>query len=237
MTGPLTQFAGDDGREVNQKLASLDAGDRVDWALARLPGPQVLTSSFGVQSAVMLHLLTRRQPDLPVILVDTGYLFPETYDFVDELTERLDLNLHIVRPVLSPAWLEQRYGRLWEQGAEALARYNRLAKVEPMQRKLNELGVQTWFSGLRRSQSQSRQDTAFAEFHHGRWKVHPLADWSDADVAAYLRRHDLPYHPLREQGYVSIGDTHTTQPLRAGMAAEDTRFFGIKRECGLHTEV
>src|SRR5699024_2951527 len=108
MTGPLTQFAGDDGREVNQKLANLDAGDRVDWALARLPGPQVLSSSFGVQSAVMLHLLTVRRPDIPVILVDTGYLFPETYDFIDELTKRLELNLHIVRPVLSPAWLEQR---------------------------------------------------------------------------------------------------------------------------------
>lgn len=237
MTASLIQFVGHDGQEINRTLANLDAGDRVGWALTRLPGPQVLSSSFGVQSAVMLHLLTVRQPDIPVVLVDTGYLFPETYDFIDALTERLDLNLHIVRPLLSPAWLERRYGRLWEQGAEALARYNRLAKVEPMQRKLNELGVQTWFSGLRRSQSRSRENTPFADFHNGRWKVHPLADWSDDDVAAYLRRHDLPYHPLRDQGYVSIGDTHTTRPLQAGMAAEDTRFFGIKRECGLHTEV
>src|SRR5690625_2666202 len=164
MTGPLTQFAGDDGRDVNQRLASLDASDRVDWALARLPGPQVLSSSFGVQSAVMLHLVTTRRPDIPVILIDTGYLFPETYAFIDALTERLDLNLHIVHPVLSPAWLEQRYGKLWEQGAEALARYNRMAKVEPMQRKLNDLGAQTWFSGLRRDQSASRGNTRFAEF-------------------------------------------------------------------------
>lgn len=222
---------------INATLAALDADERVHWALDNLPGPHVLSSSFGAQAAVMLHLLTRRQPDIPVIVIDTGYLFAETYRFIDELRERLDLNLHIARPACSPAWLEARHGKLWEQGADGLERYNQLAKVEPMQRKLAELDAATWFAGLRRDQSASRTHTPFVEQRHGRWKVHPIADWSDRDIGLYLKRHDLPYHPLWDQGYVSIGDTHTTRRWHPGMREEETRFFGLKRECGLHLDV
>ncbi|HEY8682554.1 MAG TPA: phosphoadenylyl-sulfate reductase, partial [Rhodanobacter sp.] len=112
--------------------------------------------------------------------------------------------------------------------------YNSIRKVEPMQRALDELGAGGWFAGLRRSQARSRADIAFVEHRNGRWKFHPLADWNDRDVGLYLQRHGLPYHPLWEQGYVSIGDTHTSQRWQPGMDAEDTRFFGLKRECGLH---
>ena len=89
-------------------------------------------------------------------------------------------------------------------------------------------------AGLRRSQAKSRQEIPFVEWQRGHWKFHPIADWSDRDVGMYLQRHGLPYHPLWEQGYVSIGDTHTTRRWEPGMDAEDTRFFGLKRECGLH---
>lgn len=219
---------------LNAWLAGQTAEQRVAWALQHTPGNHALSSSFGAQAAVALHLLTRQQPDIPVILVDTGYLFPETYQFVDTLAERLELNLKVYRPAIGRAWAEARYGRLWEQGVDGLDRYNRIRKVEPMQRALTELGVQSWFAGLRRSQSRSRQDIAFVEWSHDRWKFHPIADWSDRDVGMYLQRHDLPYHPLWEQGYVSIGDTHTTRRWEPGMEAEDTRFFGLKRECGLH---
>lgn len=233
----MSQAAIDNRQNPDYVLASLTAQQRVAWTLDNLPGPHVLSSSFGAQSAVMLHLVTRQQPDIPVILVDTGYLFPETYSFIDELTERLGLNLQIVRPTLSPTWLEQRHGKLWEQGIDGLDRYNRLVKVEPMQRKLGDMGARTWFSGLRRSQSGSRQATAYATQRNGRWKIHPLADWSDRDIGRYLDAHGLPYHPLWNQGYVSIGDRHTTTRLEPGMRPEETRFFGLKRECGLHTDV
>ncbi|HET8553899.1 MAG TPA: phosphoadenylyl-sulfate reductase [Rhodanobacteraceae bacterium] len=223
--------------DINATLAVLDADERVRWALDNLPGPHVLSSSFGAQASVMLHLVTRQQPDIPVIVIDTGYLFAETYRFIDELRERLDLNLHIASPTLSPAWLEARYGKLWEQGADGLERYNQLVKIEPMRRKLAELGAATWFAGLRRDQSASRMHTPFAEQRHGRWKVHPIADWSDRDIGLYLKQHELPYHPLWDQGYVSIGDTHTTRRWHPGMREEDTRFFGLKRECGLHLDV
>ena len=235
---PLT--AAEDPRALdalNRWLATLPVPARIEWALANCAGEHVLSTSFGAQSAAMLHLVTRVRPDIPVVLVDTGYLFPETYRFADRLTERLALNLKVYRPRVSPAWMEARDGRLWEQGSEGLERYNRLRKVEPMQRALDELGARSWFSGLRRNQSRSRAATPLVELRGGRWKLHPIADWSDREVGRYLAAHDLPYHPLWEQGYVSIGDMHTTAPLADGMHAEDTRFFGLRRECGIHVEV
>ncbi|MEW5836795.1 MAG: phosphoadenylyl-sulfate reductase [Pseudomonadota bacterium] len=218
-------------------LGRLDAVERVRWALRNVPGPLVLSSSFGAQSALMLHMLTREQPDIPVVLIDTGYLFAETYRFVDQLVDRLELNLKVYRPVMSPAWMEARHGKLWEQGEEGIRRYNELRKVEPMQRALDELGATGWFSGLRRVQSRSREQMPFVQRRNGRWKFHPVADWRDREVGQYLSQHDLPYHPLWDKGYVSIGDMHTTRPWEPGMAAEETRFFGLHRECGLHEAV
>ena len=219
---------------LNRWLGNLPAQERVRWALDSLAGPHALSTSFGVQSAVSLHLMTQAKPDIPVILVDTGYLFAETYRYADALSERLRLNLQIYRPTVSRAWMEARHGRLWEQGVEGLDDYNQLRKVEPMQRALHELGVRCWFAGLRRNQASTRAGIEFLELRDGRWKLHPIADWDDYDVGAYMLQHDLPEHPLVEQGYVSVGDVHTTRPLQPGMDAAETRFFGLRRECGLH---
>ena len=220
--------------ELNTWLEARSAQERVAWALASLPGEHVLSSSFGAQSAALLHLVTQQKSDIPVVLIDTGYLFPETYRFVDELTERFALNLKVYRPQIGIAWMEARLGRLWEKGLDGIERYNHLRKVEPMRRALKELDARTWIAGLRRAQSESRRNIRVLELREGRWKIHPLADWNDRHVWDYAQAHGLPYHPLWEQGYVSIGDVHTTRALRDGMRAEDTRFFGLKRECGLH---
>lgn len=219
---------------VNPCMENMQAAERVQWALDFLPDQPVLTSSFGAQSALMLHLVNHLRPDIPVVVIDTGYLFPETYSFIDSLTERLELNLKVFRPRLSPAWQERRYGRLWEKGAEGIRRYNRFNKVEPMQEALELLSVGTWFSGLRRVQSKSRAETPILQRHGRAVKVHPIADWTDRDVHRYLKEHGLPYHPLWDQGYVSIGDTHTTRPLTADMTEEETRFHGLLRECGIN---
>ena len=207
---------------------------RVAWALENLPGEHIVSSSFGAQAAVMLHLLTRQRPDMPVVFIDTGYLFPETYRFVDELTDRLALNLKVYRPAMSAAWQEARFGERWSQSSESLAAYNRDNKIEPMERALTELNVGTWFAGLRRQQSESRAATSFVEFSGTRRKVHPIADWTDRDVHRYLQENRLPYHPLHKKGYVSIGDVHTTRSLFDVSSLDETRFFGAKRECGLH---
>lgn len=221
-------------RELNRWLAVRSAEERIAWALENTAGSHALSSSFGAQAAASLHLVSRQKPDIPVILIDTGYLFPETYRFVDAMTERLRLNLKVYRPQIGAAWMEARMGRLWENGVDGIERYNGLRKVEPMRRALDELGVRTWIAGLRRDQARTRAGIDFLELREGRWKLHPIADWTDRDVWNHLQRHGLPYHPLWDRGYVSIGDVHTTRPLQAGMDIEDTRFFGLKRECGLH---
>ena len=223
--------------ELNTLLEGQTAEQRVQWALQNGAPGFALSSSFGAQAAVMLHLVTQQKPDIPVILIDTGYLFPETYRFADELTERLKLNLQVFRPLVSRAWMEARHGRLWEQGLVGIEQYNSLRKVEPMKRALKELGVGTWFTGLRRTQSTSRANAPVLQQREARWKVNPIVDWTDRDVWQYMKQHDLPYHPLWEQGYVSIGDFHTTRRWEPGMREEDTRFNGLKRECGIHVEV
>lgn len=222
--------------EINAKLEAMSAPQRIRWALDNLPQQFALASSFGIQSAVMLHMVTRIKPDIPVILTDTGYLFPETYQFVDQLTERLKLNLHVYRAELSPNWQEARFGKLWEQGLDGIKQYNRINKVEPMRRALDELGVSAWFSGLRREQSQSRATLPVLAVQNGLFKFLPLIDWSDSDIEQYLAEHQLPYHPLKDEGYLSVGDTHTSQKWQPGMKEEETRFFGLKRECGLHED-
>lgn len=192
----------------NKHFAGLSAQDRVGWALEHLPGQYVLTSSFGIQAAVLLHLVTRYRPNIPVVFIDTGYLFPETYQFVDTLLNRLQLNVKTYSNPQSPAWQESRHGQRWQQGLAGIESYNRDNKVEPMERALRELEVGSWFAGLRRSQSSSRANVPFLSAHRGpqsvagseRWKIHPIADWTDRDVFRYLKQNDLPYHPLWEQG-------------------------------------
>jgi phosphoadenosine phosphosulfate reductase len=222
---------------VNASLASASAEDRIAWAASAFGDSLVLSSSFGAQAAVMLSLATRVVPGIPVVLIDTGYLFPETYRFADELARKLNLNLKVYRAELTPAWIEARHGKLWEQGLDGLKRYNQLVKVEPMQRALRDLGARAWLAGLRRAQAETRGQLDIVGTQDGRTKIHPIVDWTDRDVHRYLTAHGLTYHPLWDQGYISIGDTHTTRPLTADLTPEQTRFFGLKRECGLHEEV
>ena len=220
--------------DINETLETMTAQERVAWALENLPDTHIVSSSFGAQSAVMLHMLTQAQPDIPVVLTDTGYLFPETYKFIDELVHKLNLNLHVYRADISSAWQEARFGRLWEKGIDGIEQYNKLNKVEPMQRALSELKAGTWFAGLRRSQSDTRGKLPVLQRVGKQFKLYPIIDWSNKDLHYYLKENNLEYHPLWEQGYVSIGDWHTTQSLQEGMSEQDTRFFGLKRECGLH---
>lgn len=217
----------------NETLASLDAVQRVDWARSQFEQGLVMTSSFGAQSAVMLHLVTQQIPQIPVILIDTGYLFPETYRFAMEMRDRLDLNLKVYRPQMTAGWLEAIHGKLWTD-ADGLKEYHRIVKVEPMQRALRELNVTAWLAGLRAQQNDHRGNLRIVERQDAFIKVHPIIDWTTKDVHEYLKANDLPYHPLYEQGYKSIGDIHSTLPITAGMSEREGRFGGMAEECGLH---
>jgi len=217
-----------------EQLEQASAADRVRWAEAKFGRGLVLTTSFGIQSAVMLHLVTQVIPDIPVVFIDTGYLFPETYRFAHDLTKRLKLNLKKYRADMSAAEQEALFGRLWEQGPNALSRYNFMNKVEPMERAVRELGATAWLAGLRREQASTRKNLHVVQGQNRTTKIHPIIDWTNRDVHRYLKQYDLPYHPLWEEGYPSVGDWHSTRKLEAGMTEEETRFGGVKRECGLH---
>jgi phosphoadenosine phosphosulfate reductase len=223
-----------DIEQVNRELAPLGAEARVARILDIFGDRIFLSTSFGIQSAVLLHLCTQMRADLPVVWVDTGYLFPETYRFASQLTGRLGLNLKIYTPKLTAAYQEALYGRRWEEGKEGIEAYNLINKVEPMNRAVMDLEAIAWIAGLRRQQSATREGLDILVRQNKVIKVHPIIDWTSKDVYAYLTKHDLPYHPLWNEGYVSVGDWHSTTRLAEAGSEESTRFGGIKRECGLH---
>lgn len=216
--------------DLSSSLASLKAADRLRF-LHQTYGPRlVATTSFGLQAAVMIHLIHHHSPEMPVVFIDTGYLFPETYHYMNELMEKWPVNLRTYNPRLTAARQEALYGKLWETDLE---KYSTINKVEPMNRALTELGADVWISGLRRSQSSTRADRPFAEQQKKTLKVYPILDWADAQVDFYMRSNQIPPHPLAHF-YVTMGDWHSTAPAEQGVEAESTRYGGKKYECGLH---
>lgn len=218
---------------ANSLLDGKSAPEIVRWAGETFGDGLAMTSSFGAQSAVMLHLVTRVVPDLPVILVDTGYLFPETYKLIQDFTERFNLNLKVYTARVTPARYEALHGKTWEY-AEGLSHYHDVFKVEPLQRALEELNVTAWLAGLRADQTDHRASLRTVEQQNGLYKIHPILSWSRKDIGQYMSEHELPYHPLVEKGYASIGDTHSSRPIAEGEDERAGRFGGFAQECGIH---
>lgn len=221
---------------LNAAIAPMRAGERIRLLHQQLGHRLVATTSFGIQAAVMLHLIHEHAPTIPVVFIDTGFLFPETYQYAEQLMKQLpNLDLRVYQPTHSAARIQALWGELWNQGKEGADRYALLTKIEPMNRALRELGADVWLSGLRRAQSKTRQDRPFVEQQKKTLKAYPILDWADVQVELYYREHQLPQHPLAAQGYVTMGDWHSTRPATDG-DAESTRFDGQKYECGLHLD-
>ena len=223
--------------DIDFQLHQTDPVNLIEWSAKTFGDGLVMSTSFGIDSAVMLHMVTRIKPNVPVIWIDTGYLPPETYAFAEQLTTQLNLNLKVYQPLLSPARMEAIYGKLWEQqDLEALNLYDRLRKVEPMQRALQELKATAWLAGLRSHQTEHRRTLSRIERQQAQYKILPLLNWQARDVYQYLTEYLLPYHPLFEQGYVTVGDWHSSRSFNSEQdsSARDTRFHGLKQECGLH---
>ena len=227
---------GFDLQVTNQLLSDADPKNVVEWSATTFGDGLVMSTSFGIQAAVMLHLVTQIVPRVPVIWVDTGYLPAETYRFAEELSKRLYLNLKIYQSPLTPGRMEALHGKLWDRkDVESLNRYDHIRKVEPMQRALIELNATAWLAGLRRAQTSHRESLERIEQQGNYYKVHPILHWNSRDIYQYLIDHNLPYHPYFDKGYVSVGDWHSSRPMMAGDKSErDSRFHGLKQECGLH---
>ncbi|XLQ11224.1 MAG: phosphoadenosine phosphosulfate reductase [cyanobacterium endosymbiont of Epithemia adnata isolate EadnSB Bon19] len=225
-----------DLQTTNQLLSNKSAQNVVEWSANTFGDGLVMSTSFGIQAAVMLHLVTQVIPHILVIWVDTGYLPAETYRFAEELSRQLNLNLKIYQSPLTPGRMEALYGKLWDKkDLESLDLYDHIRKVEPMQRALLELNATAWLAGLRRTQTSHRESLKRVEQQGNYYKVHPILHWDSRDIYQYLTVHNLPYHPYFNQGYVSVGDWHSSRPMIAGDESErDGRFHGLKQECGLH---
>ena len=218
----------------SSSLERLSTEERFAFLHQRYGNQLVASTSFGIQSSIMLHLISNHAPQTPVIFVDTGYLFPETYQYAETLTNLLGINLKVYTPQYTAARIKALWGDVWEQGAEEEQRYAQITKLDPMNQALDELNAHTWISGIRRSQSRSRINKPFIEQKNTIQKAYPILDWTDQQIKDYQDRFNLPVHPLQEKGYVTSGDVHSTKSLLDVASAEETRFNGGKYECGLH---
>lgn len=217
------------------EIEELPAEAIIEHALAESDGAACITCSFQAGGMVVLDLLRKHVPNIPVLFVDTGYHFPETYAFRDRIAELWRLNLVNVTPKQSVAEQESKFGILNRTDPD---RCCRLRKVEPLHAGLEPFD--TWFTGLRREQSASRKDVRTIEDHRlpsGKvlLKVNPIAAWTEKQLWIYTLENRIEYLPLYNEGYTSIGcQPCTTIPL-PGAGARSGRWGGRKIECGIHT--
>lgn len=208
--------------EVSAGFETAPAGAVLRWAVQRFGSSLVHACSF--QDAVLLDLATAADPAIEVVFLDTGYHFPETLAYVEQLRARYDLNLRVVRPGPGAAGTPC--------GAAGCCQ---VRKVQPLARALRGKGA--WLSGVKRDDAPTRAGTPIVAWDAGRGlvKVNPLATWTEDDVRSYQQDHDLPRHPLVARGYLSIGCAPTTSPVAAGEDPRAGRWAGSARtECGLH---
>jgi phosphoadenosine phosphosulfate reductase len=217
---------------LSARYKDADAQTLLRLALTLYKGRIALVSSFGAESAVLLHMVAEIDPTTPVIFLDTGRLFAQTMLYRNELARRL--GLADVRTAKPHAW------RLQAEDPDRLLSYKDpdlccwIRKVEPLDEALSPFSA--WITGRKRHQAATRKALQPFEADAGRIKVNPLANWSSTDVADYLARHDLPPHPLVADGYPSIGCVPCTSRVLPGEDARAGRWRGkSKVECGIHT--
>mmetsp|Transcript_93325 Transcript_93325/g.216981 ORF Transcript_93325/g.216981 Transcript_93325/m.216981 type:complete len:467 (+) Transcript_93325:116-1516(+) len=226
--------------EINELLKDKPVDEVLQWVSTAMPAQVVQFTSFGPSGLVILDHLSSLDllAKQPTVMVDTLHLFPETYALIKNLSEKYpSLDLRVYYPHGFHAGekdaFNAKYGaKLWSQD---YSRYAYLSKVEPTERALDDLKVQAWITGRRRSQGGERESLEVIEWDKGRLKVNPLANWTLGQVWEYIRSHNVPYNPLHDRGYTSVGDVMTTRAVSKGESERAGRFDGVNRtECGMH---
>lgn len=226
---------------LNEMFERQSPTDIVKWSVAQFGPDLLMTSSFGAESALLIHMAVRQMPDIRIVMVDTGYLFPETHAFMESLRHRFELNVWTYRTRNDPiAWLRSagEENPTWRKDEDACCAAN---KNEPMERAMRELRPRGWLRGIRRDQADTRRRAQFIEWS-ARYKCHaisPLLNWTSRDIYGYMKQHDLPYHPLYEKGYASIGcnPRSCTEPIMPGQDPRSGRWAKSgKLECGINVE-
>lgn len=230
-TGP--SFTQADADALNARFEGVEIGTMLREIFAEgMLGRVAVVSSFGTESAVLLHLVATADPTVPVIFVDTLKMFPETLEYRDTLTARLGLvNSSVVQPDPTVLAAKDEAGLRWSWDPDGCCE---IRKVEPLKRA--KQGLDAWISGRKAFQSVTRQNLPRFEIEDGRLKINPLGDWTKADLDAYFEAHDLPRHPLEAQGYLSVGCAPCTTTVKPGEDPRAGRWRGWdKVECGIHS--
>ena len=218
--------------ELNRRFESATPQEILAWGIATVPNLAQLTS---FSTFAITHMLYHElQAKVPVIFLNTLHLFPETLETAQKAKALYQLDLHTYQADKTREEFIVRYGdRIWEQDVD---QFHYLTKVEPLERALDELAIQGWITGRRRDQSTTRQNMAILERDQdGRLKINPLANWTYKDLWRYTFAHNVPYNPLHDQGYTSIGDQPLTTKVQAGEDERAGRWRGsVKTECGIH---
>ena len=224
---------------VNPMLEASDPAHIVEWAAAQFGRDLMMSSSFGAESMLLIHMATRVRPDIRTVMVDTGYLFPETHRFMEEMRLRFDLNVWIYRTKNDPiAYLHHasEENPAWRKDVDSCCAAN---KNEPFERAMKDLRPRAWLRGIRRNQADTRKNRQIIEWspRYECYAVSPLLTWSGREIYAYMKQHDLPFHPLYEKGYFSIGcnPLSCTRPIQPGEDPRSGRWAGRdKVECGIN---
>lgn len=238
-TSPITESL--DVATLNALFEKQSPVEIVKWSAAEFGTDLVMTSSFGAESALLIHMAIQQAPDIRIIFVNTGYLFPETHAFMESLRLRFNLKVWTYRTRNDPiAWLHAagEENPAWRKDADACCAAN---KNEPMERAMRELRPRAWLRGIRRQQSDTRRQASFIErsARYNCYAISPLLNWTSREMFAYMKKHDLPYHPLYEKGYASIGcnPLSCTRAIQIGEDPRSGRWSGTgKLECGINTE-
>ncbi|WP_147124604.1 phosphoadenylyl-sulfate reductase [Shimia ponticola] len=228
-TAPLPQLT----QNLNALLSRAKPQDVLQAVLGG-PRKTAMVSSFGADSVVLLHMVSRLDRDVPILFLDTEMLFPETLRYQSEVAETLGLtNVQVIKPNRDEVFLRDTDGLLHRADTDACCH---LRKTRPLQKALS--GYETWITGRKRFQAATRADMPVFENEGGkRLKVNPLATWETKDIAAYIDAHNLPRHPLVARGYPSVGCAPCTHPVAPGQDPRSGRWAGQdKVECGIHFE-
>lgn len=216
---------------LQAEAAGLDAKALLALALREFPGKVAMVSSFGSESAVLLHMLSQIDANTPVLFLNTGKLFGETMRYRDRLQDVLGLgDVRALGPHPADRKAQDPEGALWSRDTDACCNFR---KVVPLRRALK--GFDAQITGRKRFQTRERTSMQMVEFFEGRFRFNPLAEWSHTDLETYIANHNLPAHPLVEDGYPSIGCMPCTRRVKSGESYRDGRWSGLdKDECGIH---
>lgn len=229
------RFSQADADALNTRFAGVDAGTMLAELFAEgTLGRVGVVSSFGTESAALLHLVAKADPTIPVIFVDTLKMFTETLDYRDTLVELLGLeNPSVVEPDLAVLKTKDENGLRWSWDPDGCCD---IRKVLPLMRA--KQGLDAWVSGRKAFQSVTRENLPRFEIEEGRMKINPLGDWVKDDLDAYFEEHDLPRHPLEAKGYLSVGCEPCTSKVKPGEDPRSGRWRGWdKTECGIHSPI